>query len=122
MGTATGFSPLLIGGRARGAASPRRRAPGAPFQSPSHRGPRARRMRRLMRALDLLSFSPLLIGGRARGSEYDTGDAVFDSMFQSPSHRGPRARQDQDRGNAGDHKSFSPLLIGGRARGHYGRI
>src|ERR1700691_1471638 len=63
------FSPLLIGGRARGASiTSGQGAIGPEFQSPSHRGPRARRFRGPLHPLPVtLCFSPLLIGGRARG-------------------------------------------------------
>ena len=62
------FSPLLIGGRARGGTYTLSLTAKNPFQSPSHRGPRAR------------------LGG-VLGGEDEVG------LFQSPSHRGPRARR-----------------------------
>ena len=63
------------------------------FQSPSHRGPRARRgYGNYLTYIEGTCFSPLLIGGRARG-QYIWDDYV---LLQY---------------------SFSPLLIGGRARG-----
>src|ERR1039458_10086697 len=112
------FSPLLIGGRARGTLhaalrailmyqfqSPSHKGPRArrerrlpqypahnPFQSPSHRGPRARRSRRATAEALPDRFSPLLIGGRARGGAVAALRGQLGSEFQSPSHRGPRAR------------------------------
>ena len=112
------FSPLLMGGRARGGTeardvilllysfqSPSHRGPCARrgyrpcaptitdrFQSPSHRGPRARRSPPSPSRTSSVGFSPLLIGGRARGG---------------------RTR----RNTPHTHNRFSPLLIGGRARG-----
>ena len=89
---ALGFSPLLIGGRARGHRGEKNVFRVIQFQSPSHRGPRARQNGMVFMGKDVTRFSPLLIGGRARGA------AEF------------RAAQLRQRG-------FSPLLIGGRARG-----
>ena len=62
------------------------------FQSPSHRGPRARLAAQIADIEQKLSFSPLLIGGRARGATVTTTKIAALA-------------------------GFSPLLIGGRARG-----
>src|ERR1019366_420387 len=86
-----GFSPLLIGGRARGGGEMRQPIRYPMFQSPSHRGPRARPIHCSIYSPPFASFSPLLIGGRARGWK-SKSFSTPNRTFQSPSHRGPRAR------------------------------
>src|ERR1035441_2095047 len=92
------------------------------FQSPSHRGPRAR----LANAIDQMlgggeRFSPLLIGGRARG-DYPANPYRRVLVSFSPLLIGGRARGPiQHHGELQQRHSFSPLLIGGRARGSNSR-
>ena len=118
----SGFSPLLIGGRARGRCKWTSIGWRLDGFSPLLIGGRARgRARRPPAAGGSACFSPLLIGGRARGVAVFTGPVYGFLTFQSPSHRGPRARPRVGKQARRLILRFSPLLIGGRARGDQSR-
>ena len=90
---------------------------GNQFQSPSHRGPRARRNPLNSYMANCIGFSPLLIGGRARGVK-TIPVPLFNTSGFSPLLIGGRARGPGNRATeAVNMAGFSPLLIGGRARG-----
>src|ERR1039457_2251871 len=87
------------------------------FQSPSHRGPRARRTHTTpVLGVQIQFQSPSHRGPRAR-LQITGLFTAGKTRFQSPSHRGPRARKDIKAPVSKSDAGFSPLLIGGRARG-----